>query len=99
MAIPQNRNLRWSLDFVADTLVSGRRFRILTVVDDFTRECLTLVAETLIPFLLLVMSEIGNNLVYLQRGILYTLHQFQPGREYAEFELINFHDHNRRSIL
>lgn len=46
MAIPQDRNLRWSLDFVADTLVSGRRFRILTVVDDFTRECLALVVDT-----------------------------------------------------
>jgi putative transposase len=46
MAIPQGRNLRWSLDFVADTLVSGRRFRILTLVDDFTRECLGLVVDT-----------------------------------------------------
>lgn len=46
MAIPQDRNLRWSLDFVMDTLVSGRRFRILAVVDDFTRECLGLVADT-----------------------------------------------------
>lgn len=46
MAIPQDRNLRWSLDFVMDTLASGRRFRILTVVDDFTRECLGLVADT-----------------------------------------------------
>ena len=46
MAIPQARNLRWSLDFVADTLVSGRRFRILTLVDDFTRECLGLVVDT-----------------------------------------------------
>lgn len=45
MAIPQGRNLRWSLDFVADTLVSGRRFRILTLVDDFTRECLGLVVD------------------------------------------------------
>ncbi len=44
--IPQDRNLRWSLDFVMDTLVSGRRFRILTAVDDFTRECLGLVAGT-----------------------------------------------------
>jgi transposase InsO family protein len=34
-----------SLDFVADTLVSGRRFRILAVVDDFTRECLALVVD------------------------------------------------------
>ena len=46
MTIPQDRNLRWSLDFVADTLVSGRRFRILTLVDDFTRECLGLVVDT-----------------------------------------------------
>jgi len=46
MAMPQGRNLRWSLDFVADTLVSGRRFRILTLVDDFTRECLGLVVDT-----------------------------------------------------
>ena len=46
MSIPQEQNLRWSLDFVMDTLVSGRRFRILTLVDDFTRECLTLVVDT-----------------------------------------------------
>ena len=46
MTIPQDRNLRWSLDFVMDTTVSGRRFRILTLVDDFTRECLGLVADT-----------------------------------------------------
>ena len=46
MAIPQSRNLRWSRDFVTDTLVSGRCFRILTLVDDFTRECLGLVVDT-----------------------------------------------------
>jgi putative transposase len=46
MTIPQGRNLRWSLDFIADTLMHGRRFRILTVVDDFTRECLGLVVDT-----------------------------------------------------
>ena len=46
MAIPQDQNLRWSLDFVMDTLASGRRFRILTVVDDFTRECRTLVVDS-----------------------------------------------------
>jgi putative transposase len=38
--------VRWSLDFVADTLVSGRRFRIMTLVDDFTRECHGLVVDT-----------------------------------------------------
>jgi putative transposase len=39
-------NQRWSLDFVADTLVHGRRFRILIVADDFTRECLAAIADT-----------------------------------------------------
>ena len=37
---------RWSLDFVSDQLIDGRRFRILTVVDDCTRTCLDLVADT-----------------------------------------------------
>ena len=44
MAIPQDRNQRWSLDFVSDTLVDGRRSRILCVIDDFSRECLATVA-------------------------------------------------------
>jgi putative transposase len=39
-------NARWSLDFVHDQLTDGRRFRVLTVVDDCTRECLALVADT-----------------------------------------------------
>jgi putative transposase len=39
-------NQRWSLDFVSDQLTDGRRFRILAVVDDCTRECLALVPDT-----------------------------------------------------
>ncbi|MBF0270411.1 MAG: transposase family protein [Alphaproteobacteria bacterium] len=46
MTIPQGKNQRWSLDFVSDAMTDGRRFRILTVVDDITRECLALVADT-----------------------------------------------------
>jgi putative transposase len=46
MVLPDGPNQRWSLDFVSDTLTCSRRFRILCVVDDFTRECLTLVADT-----------------------------------------------------
>jgi putative transposase len=46
MMVPMAPNDRWSLDFVSDQLTDGRRFRILTVVDDCTRECLTLVADT-----------------------------------------------------
>jgi putative transposase len=43
---PRAPNQRWSLDFVSDQLTDGRRFRILAVVDDHTRECLALVADT-----------------------------------------------------
>ena len=46
MAMPQGKNQRWSLDFVSDALVDSRRFRILAVVDDFTRECLALVVDS-----------------------------------------------------
>jgi putative transposase len=46
MAVPDGPNQRWSLDFASDTLADGRRFRILCVVDDFSRECLALVADT-----------------------------------------------------
>ena len=46
MLIPEAPNQRWSLDFVSDALADSRRFRILTVVDDHTRECLALVADT-----------------------------------------------------
>jgi len=45
MTVPLLPNDRWSLDFVSDQMTDGRRFRILTVVDD-TRECLALVADT-----------------------------------------------------
>lgn len=46
MMVPLVPNDRWSLDFVSDQLTDGRRFRILAVVDDCTRECLSLVADT-----------------------------------------------------
>jgi len=46
MLIPMAPNQRWSLDFVSDQMTDCRRFRVLTVVDDCTRECLALVADT-----------------------------------------------------
>jgi putative transposase len=46
MLVPQFPNDRWSVDFVADQFIDGRRMRILIVVDDCTRECLALVADT-----------------------------------------------------
>jgi putative transposase len=46
MIVPDWPNQRWSLDFVSDAFTDGCRFRVLTVVDDHTRECLALVVDT-----------------------------------------------------
>ena len=46
MMVPLRPDERWSLDFVSDQLTDGRRFRILAVVDDCTRECLELIVDT-----------------------------------------------------
>lgn len=45
MLVEAQPNARWSLDFVSDQLRCGKRFRILNVMDDVTRECLTSVAD------------------------------------------------------
>jgi putative transposase len=54
IALPQGPNQCWSMDFQQDALADGRRFRIFAVVDDFTRACLALVADTLLPGLRVV---------------------------------------------
>lgn len=46
MLMPLRPNERWSLDFVSDQFTDGRRFRVLAIVDDCTRENLALVADT-----------------------------------------------------
>lgn len=45
MIVPAEPNRRWSLDFVHDTLRDGRRIRALCVVDDFSREALSIVVD------------------------------------------------------
>jgi putative transposase len=65
LAIPQGPNQRWSLDFLSDAFAEGRRFRILAVVDDFTRECLALVADTSLPGLRVVREL---EIIVAQRG-------------------------------
>jgi putative transposase len=65
MVMPLGPNQRWSLDFVSDALTDGRRFRILCIVDDYTRECLCLIADTSLSGLR-VAREL--DLLMLQRG-------------------------------
>ncbi len=46
MPVPALPNQRWSLDFVHDQMATGRRFRVLNIVDDMTRECLAAIPDT-----------------------------------------------------
>lgn len=46
IVVEAKANARWSLDFVHDQFAGGRRFRILNVVDDVTRECLAAIPDT-----------------------------------------------------
>jgi putative transposase len=46
MLVPSSATERWSMDFVHDQLAGGRRFRVLNVVDDYTRECIGQLVDT-----------------------------------------------------
>ena len=43
---PVRPNQRWSMDFVSDSTVTGRRFRALVIVDDYSRECPAIEVDT-----------------------------------------------------
>lgn len=56
MMLPDGPNQRWSVDFISYTFACSRRFRILSLVDYYTRECLALVAT----HRCLVCGSLGN---------------------------------------
>jgi putative transposase len=49
LAVPEQRNQTWSLDFMSDALSTGRTFRTLNVIDDFNREALWIEVDTSLP--------------------------------------------------
>ena len=49
LAVPQQRNRTWSLDFMSDALSTRRTFRTLNVIDDFNREALWIEVDTSLP--------------------------------------------------
>ena len=49
LPVPTGPNQSWSMDYVADGLIDGRKLRVLAIVDDYSRECLALEVDTSLP--------------------------------------------------
>lgn len=54
LSVPNAPNQVWSIDFMSDTLVDGRRFRLFNVIDDFNRESLAIEIDTSLPSLRII---------------------------------------------
>ena len=65
LTIPEAPNQVWSIDFMSDSLVDGRRFRLFNVLDDFNRESLAIEVDTSMPSLRVIRVL---NRVIAQRG-------------------------------
>jgi putative transposase len=51
LSVPTASNQVWSIDFMSDSLVGGRKFRLLNIIDDFNRESLAIEVDTSLPSL------------------------------------------------
>ena len=51
LVLPGEINQGWSMDFMCDSLVDGRRFRLLNIIDDYNREYLSIEVDTSLPTL------------------------------------------------
>ena len=49
LMVPEGLNRSWSMDFMSDSLVDGRRFRLLNIIDDYNRESLWIEIDTSLP--------------------------------------------------
>lgn len=49
LTVPTEPNQMWSIDFMSDSLVDGRKFRLLNVIDDYNRQSLAIEVDTSLP--------------------------------------------------
>ncbi|WP_410528474.1 IS3 family transposase [Sphingobacterium sp. SGR-19] len=70
---PIGPNITWSLDFMHDTLASGKTIRTLNVIDDFSREALSITVDTSLPALIplkMELAEIFDSDIQIGKAIL-----------------------------
>lgn len=56
LLVPPVINQGWSMDFMCDSLVDGRRFRLLNIIDDYNRESLAIEIDTSLPSLRVIRT-------------------------------------------
>lgn len=56
LLVPSTINQGWSMDFMCDSLVDGRRFRLLNIIDDYNRESLAIEIDTSLPALRVIRT-------------------------------------------
>jgi putative transposase len=56
LLVPEAINQGWSMDFMCDSLVDGRRFRLLNIIDDYNRESLAIEIDTSLPALRVIRT-------------------------------------------
>ena len=56
LQVPPMINQGWSMDFMCDSLVDGRRFRLLNIIDDYNRESLAIEIDTSLPALRVIRT-------------------------------------------
>ena len=56
LLVPETINQGWSMDFMCDSLVDGRRFRLLNIIDDYNRESLAIEIDTSLPALRVIRT-------------------------------------------
>jgi putative transposase len=56
LLVPEMVNQGWSMDFMCDSLVDGRRFRLLNIIDDYNRESLAIEVDSSLPALRVIRT-------------------------------------------
>jgi len=85
-AVPTRPNERWSMDFVSDNLANGQGLRVLVIVDDFTRECVAMEADTSLsglrvcrPLEMAVGHAAGPHQLWWTTGRSFAVGYWRPG--------------------
>ena len=94
LSVPTAPNQVWSIDFMADSLVDGRRFRLLNVIDDFNRESLAMEVDTSLPSLRVI--RVLDRLI-AERGCPANI-RCDNGPEFISHKLEEWCNHESRRI-